>query len=465
MNPAPPLHTRALRLACQALCLAGLAHSATAQAAAATPAAPPAPLRLDSPEERALLIERINAALERTNQKHTPRPRGRAAATAVRTIPSVTVPVPAAPKSAPVRARKKGNGTATAAAATAALAATAAMANTAADQAQPTDSAPPADAGAPNSAAMPPTPAPAPAPEPTPVQAQTAATPAPAAPAATTAASTPTPTTAPPVAQPPAANALSASRQELMARAAALAAALAPTPAPPPADPATVPWSYQGETGPQAWGQLHPAFATCAQGQRQSPLHITAADTVAGPADPLRPGAQVFSGTLMHTGKAIELEVEGIQTLVLRGRPWQLHSVQFHHPAEEKIHHQNFPMATDLVYHGPEGQMAVLSVPMQLGTPNPFLAKIWTHMPLDRADSVRLPPGQLQVQELLPRDLRYYQYLGSLTTPPCTEGVLRLVLKTPVSISPEQLRLLARLAPANARPAQATHGRLVREAQ
>ena len=194
-------------------------------------------------------------------------------------------------------------------------------------------------------------------------------------------------------------------------------------------------------------------------------MHITAADTVAGPADPLRPGAQVFSGTLMHTGKAIELEVEGIQTLVLRGRPWQLHSVQFHHPAEEKIHHQNFPMATDLVYHGPEGQMAVLSVPMQLGTPNPFLAKIWTHMPLDRADSVRLPPGQLQVQELLPRDLRYYQYLGSLTTPPCTEGVLRLVLKTPVSISPEQLRLLARLAPANARPAQATHGRLVREAQ
>ncbi len=463
MNPAPPLHTRALRLACQALCLAGLAHSATAQAAAATPAAPPAPLRLDSPEERALLIERINAALERTNQKHAPRPRGRAAATAVRTIPSVTVQVPAAPTSAPVRARKKGNGAATAAAATAALAATAAMANTAADQAQSTDSAPPADAGAPNSAAMPPTPAPAP--EPTPVQAQTAATPAPAAPAATTAASTPTPTTAPPVVQPPAANALSASRQELLARAAALAAALAPPPAPPPADPATVPWSYQGETGPQAWGQLHPAFATCAQGQRQSPLHITAADTVAGPADPLRPGAQVFSGTLMHTGKAIELEVEGIQTLVLRGRPWQLHSVQFHHPAEEKIHHQNFPMATDLVYHGPEGQMAVLSVPMQLGTPNPFLAKIWTHMPLDRADSVRLPPGQLQVQELLPRDLRYYQYLGSLTTPPCTEGVLRLVLKTPVSISPEQLRLLARLAPANARPAQATHGRLVREAQ
>ena len=70
-----------------------------------------------------------------------------------------------------------------------------------------------------------------------------------------------------------------------------------------------------------------------------------------------------------------------------------------------------------------------------------------------------------QLQDLLPKDLRYFQYLGSLTSPPCTEGVLRLVLQKPATVSREQWQLLTRMAPSNARPTQALHGRRVREAQ
>ena len=84
-------------------------------------------------------------------------------------------------------------------------------------------------------------------------------------------------------------------------------------------------------------------------------------------------------------------------------------------------------MATDLVYQGPEGQTAVVSVPMQSGSANAFITRIWTHMPLDVQDSVRLPQPVLSVDELLPQDRRYYQYAGSITQPPCTEGVLRIV--------------------------------------
>ena len=253
-----------------------------------------------------------------------------------------------------------------------------------------------------------------------------------------------------------------ASRRYIAARAAELAAHAPPPPLP---DPEHIAWNYQGDHGPQAWGQLHPAFAACDTGQQQSPIHITAQDTATGPAEPLRPGPQAFGGTVVHTGHGIELEVEYPSTLTLRGIPWRLVRMQFRHPAEEKIHFQAFPMATDLVYRSAEGQVAVLSVPMQLGAANPFLARVWTHMPLGANDRVRMPEPVLQLQDLLPKDLRYFQYLGSLTSPPCTEGVLRLVLQKPATVSREQWQLLTRMAPPNARPTQALHGRRVREAQ
>ncbi len=253
-----------------------------------------------------------------------------------------------------------------------------------------------------------------------------------------------------------------ASRRYITARAAELAALAPPPPLP---DPQQIPWKYQGDHGPQAWGQLHPAFAACETGQQQSPIHITAQDTATGPAEPLRLGPQAFGGTVVHTGHGIELEVEYPSTLTLRGIPWRLVRVQFRHPAEEKIHFQAFPMATDLVYRSAEGQVAVLSVPMQLGAANPFVTQVWTYMPLGANDRVRMPEPVLLLQDLLPTDLRYFQYLGSLTSPPCTEGVLRLVLQKPATISREQWQLLTRMAPPNARPTQALHGRRVREAQ
>lgn len=253
-----------------------------------------------------------------------------------------------------------------------------------------------------------------------------------------------------------------ASRRYITERAAELAASAPPPPLP---DPQHVPWSYQGESGPQAWGLLHPAFATCGTGQQQSPVHITAQDTVAGPAEPLQPGQQAFGGTVVHTGRGIELEVDPPGTLALRGQPWQLVRVQFHHPAEERMHFKGFPMATDLHYRSAQGQHAVISVPMQLGAANPFIDRVWTHMPLAAHDRVRLPAASLQLHDLLPPDLRYFMYLGSLTAPPCTEGVLRLVLQQPATVSQAQWQLLTRMAPPSARPVQPLHGRQVRAGQ
>ncbi|MDD2546882.1 MAG: carbonic anhydrase family protein [Burkholderiaceae bacterium] len=287
-------------------------------------------------------------------------------------------------------------------------------------------------------------------------------------------AATPRPRPVPPSGATPAPAPLSAaladpgaSRRYIETRAEELAAQTrsAETAARPEPDPRTVPWTYEGATGPQAWGQLHSGFATCGTGQQQSPIHTTGADTVAGPAEALQPGAQTFGGTLVHTGRHLRLDVNAAPALVLRGQSWRLTAVEFHHPAEEQVHFRRFPMATDLLYQSPAGDKAVVSVPMRLGQAHPWIAKVWAFMPLAAQDRVSLPARLLSVEDLLPLDRRYYQYLGSLTTPPCTEGVVRIVLKTPVEVSPEQLRLLTRLTPANARPPQPLNGRVVREAQ
>ena len=112
-----------------------------------------------------------------------------------------------------------------------------------------------------------------------------------------------------------------------------------------------------------------------------------------------------------------------------------------------------------------EGKLAVIAVLMDPGPANLLIQKVWTHMPLDVQDKVRLPGDLVNLNDLLPVDRRYYQFMGSLTTPPCTEGVLWMVLKQPVTLSREQLRVFAQLFPNNARPIQPLQGRIVRNAE
>ncbi len=223
-------------------------------------------------------------------------------------------------------------------------------------------------------------------------------------------------------------------------------------------------WSYEGEGAPANWGKLKADYATCASGQRQSPIAIEDSDTLKGPAEAIQFRYEPSKGTVTNNGRTIEVKVYGENSLTVRGSSYQLLQFHFHHPAEERINGQGYPMVAHFVHRNEQGQQAVLAVLMEPGEANPLIHKVWTHMPLDVNDSVRLPPDLIHVGEILPKDQRYYQYMGSLTTPPCTEGVLWLILKQPVSISREQLRLFGQLYANNARPVQPVHGRPVRDA-
>lgn len=232
-----------------------------------------------------------------------------------------------------------------------------------------------------------------------------------------------------------------------------------------PAHGASAHWDYDGNNGPKMWGQLEPDFALCANGQRQSPIPIEEERTLQGPAEALEFNYTPSGATVVNNGHTIQVDVQGENTLVVRGSRYRLVQFHFHTPAEEQINGKRAAMVAHLVHRNDEGQLAVVAVLLEPGAANPMIDKVWTYMPLDAKDRVRMPPGLLNLNELLPADQRYYQFMGSLTTPPCSEGVLWMVLKSPMQISAAQLKLFTQLYPMNARPVQAVNGRPVRSAQ
>lgn len=222
-------------------------------------------------------------------------------------------------------------------------------------------------------------------------------------------------------------------------------------------------WSYEGEYGPENWARVKPEFNVCAIGKRQSPVHIQESATLQGPAEPLQFDYRPSGGSVVNNGHTIQVDLEPGNTMTVRGSTFELLQFHFHHPSEERVNHRSFAMVAHLVHKNHEGQLAVVAVLIDPGAANGLIHKVWTHMPLDSGDRVRLPAGLIDLRELLPTDQRYYQFMGSLTTPPCTEGVLWNVLKTPVTVSREQLKLFSQIFPNNARPVQALNGRVVRE--
>ena len=224
-------------------------------------------------------------------------------------------------------------------------------------------------------------------------------------------------------------------------------------------------WTYEGENGPPAWGGLKPEFNLCAIGKRQSPIAIKGDTTLQGPAEPIEFAYTPSTGTVVNNGHTIQVEVQGDNSITVRNSTYKLLQFHFHTPSEEMVNTKRYAMVAHLVHKNAVGQLAVVSVLMEQGEPSSFIDKVWTYMPLDTNDRVRMPDNLVDMNEILPADKRYYQYFGSLTTPPCTEGVLWLVIKQPLRISPEQFKLFSQQFPFNARPVQPVNGRLVREAR
>lgn len=219
-------------------------------------------------------------------------------------------------------------------------------------------------------------------------------------------------------------------------------------------------WSYAGEAGPQGWAALAPEFATCSSGSRQSPIDIRGGLRVE--LDPVQFDYRASRFGVLDNGHTIQVNMAAGNSISVLGRRYDLLQFHFHRPSEERIDGRAFDMVAHLVHKDAEGRLAVVAVLLEGGSAQPVVQAVWNNLPLEKGEelpaSVAIDPASL-----LPTDRRYYTYMGSLTTPPCTEGVLWMVMKQPVQLSAQQIELFTRLYPMNARPPQSASGRLIKE--
>jgi len=222
-------------------------------------------------------------------------------------------------------------------------------------------------------------------------------------------------------------------------------------------------WSYSGAEGPDHWGDLEPDYATCKTGTRQSPINIEDAKPADLPA--IHFDYQVSPLKIINNGHTIQVNYEPGSTMTVGGKQYTLVQFHFHHPSEEEIGGKQFDLVAHLVHKDAEGHLAVVAILFQSGQTNPFLDLLWKNVPKEVGKEVTNKKINLNVSDLLPPDHSYYTFAGSLTTPPCTEGVTWYVLRNPVELSAEEITTFAKWYPDNARPIQPTNGREIRESQ
>ncbi|MDT9000257.1 carbonic anhydrase family protein [Paucibacter sp. APW11] len=219
-------------------------------------------------------------------------------------------------------------------------------------------------------------------------------------------------------------------------------------------------WAYAGEGGPDRWGELKPEFKQCALGSRQSPIDIR--DGIRVDLEKIRFEYQPSNFSVLDNGHTVQVNVAPGNALQVMGRRFELLQFHFHRPSEERVNGRQFDMVAHLVHKDADGKLGVVAVLLERGRDQPLIQTIWNNLPLEKGEALPAP-GTIDLNQLLPEDRAYYTYMGSLTTPPCSEGVLWMVMRQPVQLSNAQIAIFSKLYPMNARPIQPSSGRLIKE--
>lgn len=221
-------------------------------------------------------------------------------------------------------------------------------------------------------------------------------------------------------------------------------------------------WSYQGDDGPEHWGELSAEYSRCRDGQNQSPVDLVADFTVALPELVFE-----YKGTPLretNNGHTIMVNVEpGRNFLAIpeKQQRFQLRQGHFHSPSEHTVNGEHFPMEIHLVHASEKGHLFVVGVMVEEGDENAMLNKIWSFMPEQVGQSTAAPLTVFEAG-VLPPTREYFAYAGSLTTPPCSEGVSWVVLRAPLTASAAQIaRFKERVGAATNRPVQPQNARAI----
>lgn len=217
-------------------------------------------------------------------------------------------------------------------------------------------------------------------------------------------------------------------------------------------------WSYTGQEKALNWSDLDPAYHLCGGGEKQSPVNIEKFMPSDLPA--LNLSYQSTSLDVLNNGHTVQVNYGAGSTMTVGEKVYNLLQFHFHTPSEHYLNGAPYPMELHLVHQAEDGTLGVLGVMMKVGEHHPVIEGIWQNAPQSGGHK-EVKSVEFSATQLLPEDLSYYNYEGSLTTPPCTEGVQWHVLKTPIELSGHQLHAFQALFPVNARPIQPMHGRVV----
>ena len=222
-------------------------------------------------------------------------------------------------------------------------------------------------------------------------------------------------------------------------------------------------WTYSGPNGPSHWRDLGPDFATCTTGKRQSPINIKSARRDSA-LPPIQFDYKPSPLKILNNGHTIRIDYAPGSSIAINGKTFPLTQFHFHKPSEEEIAGKKFDMVIHLVHERSDGA-AVVAVLLKRGGGNPVIQKLWANLPKTEGKEEEVANPAINAADLLPADRNYYTFDGSLTTPPCSEGVEWFVLKTPIEISTGQIATFTKFYPMNARPIQPMNGREVRESE
>ncbi|KKO20101.1 MAG: carbonate dehydratase [Candidatus Brocadia sp.] len=221
-------------------------------------------------------------------------------------------------------------------------------------------------------------------------------------------------------------------------------------------------WDYEGEKGPDHWGELKRKYCKCRIGNMQSPINISITKKAKlndiifhyNPT-PLR---------IINNGHTIQVNYKRGSSISIGHRTFELIQFHFHTPSEHLINGKSYAMEAHLVHRGKHGRLAVVAILIEEGHGNAFIETLWSNFPKEMGEEHIVSDVRICASQLLPKNTTaYYKYTGSLTTPPCSEIVSWFILKSPIEVSKTELSKFTSLFKHNARPIQPVHGRVVKE--
>lgn len=216
-------------------------------------------------------------------------------------------------------------------------------------------------------------------------------------------------------------------------------------------------WTYSEV---KKWGE-ESGFETCKLGQEQSPINIVKKEVKKSDWPAIETHYKSSKAEIVNNGHTIQINLATGGSAQLRNNQYKLLQFHFHTPSEEKINGKNYPMVAHLVHKNKDGHLAVIALLIKEGKENTALKNVFANLPAEESNSDLA--DEINVTDILPASLKYYGFNGSLTTPPCSEGVAWHVVEKPIELSKAQINAFKKIFKSNARPVQPLNGRIIEE--